>query len=234
MLNLSFRQTALCKAWLCACILVVLTGCVSHEGVSLGQAPKGAEELLRPIQADEDTDETQPTQGANGRELILVGTVSSLRRFNERSSARFYDSYAEFVEKMRPGSAASVSLTELRETFAGWTNLKSFTVPLLMGIYRDVLIPKNIAEEIYFPAPASVFLVQEAGDLLAAKTNGDGFFVVDARLCANGTGYTRCAREYKKGLFDAKTGERLDFGSLEPEENAVRIDLQSYKLIDTK
>ncbi|MES2603732.1 MAG: hypothetical protein V4603_02280 [Pseudomonadota bacterium] len=211
-----------------------LAGCVSHEGIGLLPPTQGAEELLYDAKqtAKATAENAETDTAALPRQFILIGTVSSLRRFSERSGDRYYERYLKFVERYHPDQAPVLSREDFSQTIAGWTNLKSFTIPLVMGLYRDVLVPASLVDTIRFPSVVGVFVAQEAGDLLAAKTNADGFFVVEAVLCADsGSEYYRCAREYEKGLFDATTGEALGMG-LKPANSGQRIDLSTYKLVE--
>jgi hypothetical protein len=109
-----------------------------------------------------------------------------------------------------------------------------FSIPLIMGTYDVALVPNDIHAEIRFPSSFGTVMVQESGDLLAARTNRDGYFFVKQVLCKDGRGYSACAKKYQKGLFNGSTGEELTYKTLIPKESGRRIDPVSYLEIEVQ
>jgi hypothetical protein len=192
---------------------------MSREGVYVGKTPKlGAEALVENHSAS-----------LTGQ-LILIGTVSAFRPFDKRSIEEYYSSYTEFSALVHPGSAPAIGFGEFRKSFSGWTNLKYFTVPAVTGFYEDALVPVGLTEQIKFPSSLGIVMVQEAGDLLAARTNADGFYVVESVLCKDGSAYVECAKQYKKGIFDGATGAQL-YRNLERMPHGYVIDTKTFELL---
>lgn len=247
------KYAALLFAALC------LSGCVSHEGISLWPADPSENLIVRHLEDErksrrnamiiaERKAERLAARGggvsseANGQQaasaqdaipvpsLIAVGPVSSLRRFNERNIDKSYERYVATVARIRPDSVAELSRSEYEQRLAGWTNLKLFTVPLVLGHYQSVLVPFALVDNIKFPPVAGVMLGQETGDLLAARTNPDGLFVVEAVLCRDGITYYHCAKVYEKGYFDAVTGFEID-SDLQPNRSGTQIDPVTFRRV---
>jgi hypothetical protein len=94
------------------------------------------------------------------------------------------------------------------------------------------LVPSDIQATIRFPSVFGTLMVQESGDLVVAKSNEDGYFLIVGVLCKDLEDYADCAGKYRKGLFDATTGSELSCSSLEPKESGHRIDIASYQAIE--
>ena len=203
--------------------VLLLFGCAAtQEGLYVGETPKiGAEALVENRQPDV------------AKELILIGATSAFRPFNEANIQEYYSSYEKFSAQIHPNSPPAIDFDEFRDSFSGWTNLKYFSLPIVAGfflpiptgLYEDALVPNGLSEQIKFPSSAGTILVQEAGDLLAARTNSDGFYIVKKILCKDVPGYFECAKQYEKGVFDGITGVELD----------SNLKKKAYgKVIDTK
>lgn len=198
----------------------LLCGCVTYEGIALGPSEFGVEELA----------ETSGSSGPYGsqrpvRELILVGRVSAFREFNAGNVEDYYAAYAAFAARIHPGEAPAYSASDVREQFSGWTKLRYAS-----GHYEDALVPSGLTARVVFPSVVGTFLIQQSGDLVVARSNHDGYFVISGVLCAVGEGYEKCARQYRSGWYDATTGQELSASSLEPVESGHRIDIVDYRL----
>ena len=156
--------------------------------------------------------------------LILVGEVSSFRKFDDATSSKYYDSYVEFAHDVHPDAGATVTLEQFKEQFEGWTRLR------YSQHYRDALVPFELGGDVRFPSPAGVFWGQATGDLVAARSNADGFYIVERVLCRDDAEYSACADQYVKGVFDSSTGFELD-GKLRPKNAGKTIDINSYKFV---
>ena len=208
-------------------LLILLGGCVSQEGVTIVPSAKGAEHIIIQREQAIETGDRDPADVPTN--IILVGTVSAFRAFDDADEAnKFYEDYVDFAEELHPGGAPEYTAEEFREAIAGWTKVKFFTVPLVVGLYDYALVPVAIREDIRFPSGFGTFMVQEAGDMLAARTNDDGYFVVRELLCKDGEGYAECAENYEKGIFDGVTGEELHSTKLVPKPDGDRIDPDTY------
>jgi hypothetical protein len=172
---------------------------------------------------------TEPAPVASGR--ILIGTVPGYRRVDGEDNARFYEMYRKLAPHAVDGMPA-LTQDEFAATIAGWTRLKVFTLPLAQGFREEeVLIPSSLSADIGLPTTAGKFAVQEAGDLLVARTNADGFFVVEAVLCRDGQDYSACASAYQQGVFDAASGMKIGHdGQVAPA--GARIDVNTYKAVE--
>jgi hypothetical protein len=159
------------------------------------------------------------------RELILIGRVSAFREFEGADASEFYQEYREFVTKIGAGAAPRVSYQQFNTEFAGWTRLKFFGVPGVIGGYEDILVPQRLRWEIDFPSSAATVLYQGSGDLVAAKTNADGFFVAYKVLCLENVNFQSCSKNYPSGVFDATTGAQLST-SMEPVEGGLALPAQ--------
>lgn len=207
-----------------AAVSVLVSACtVTNEGFSAGRSQAGEAAIV----------ESRKQQGYRVQagidlfvppRLILVGEVSSFRRFDDATKAKYYDSYEKFARAVHPGEPAAVSAEQFQQLFEGWTNLR------YGPRYDDALVPFSLRGEVGFPSPVGVFLVQSTGDLVAARSNDDGFYVVDTVLCKDDSGYSACAKQYVMGVFDAGSGVELD-GELRPRNAGNAIDVGSYKQI---
>lgn len=113
-------------------------------------------------------------------------------------------------EKSTEGGEPAVSNEQFIAEFAGWSRLKFFGVPGVLSGYEDVLVPQRLRWRIDFPSSAATILYQGSGDLVLARTNTDGFFVVNKVLCQEGADFQSCARHYPQGIFDAISGAQVD------------------------
>lgn len=199
-------------------------GCVSVglEGISPGKDSFGVREIFVPVESDEAAESQVPPGWSPN--LLVVGTVSAYRKLKGRRLEKFYSSYVEFGEKVHPGAPVAYSPDEFASTFSGWTRLKTFTIPLTWGHYTSSLVPVALQDEIKFPYASGAFLGQEAGDLLVARLNADGYLVVEKVLCKDDSDYFDCAKKFEKGFFDATTGRELNRRTLVPKEKGDWID----------
>jgi hypothetical protein len=200
--------------------LLLTAGCAAEGGIMVSES-------------DETYIKTLLSRGENPTNVIAVGRVTVFRPFSRDEADAYYSEYVGFSEKLSPKLAPTYSKEEFRSTFAGWTRLKVYESALGMVIkYRRVLVPKELQEGIqYVPVLGGQFGVD--GDLLAARMNTDGFFVVSRSLCRKDHDYQSCADSYAWGLFDAHSGEQLDLDTLQPDETQRHIDPVTYQVIQT-
>jgi len=85
---------------------------------------------------------------------------------------------------------------------------------------------------IRFPSAFGTVMVQESGDLVIAKNNEDGYFLIADVLCEDAEDFASCASKYRKGLFDATTGNELSCSTLTPKKSGHRIDTSNYQVIE--
>ena len=199
-------------------ILVVVTGCAAEGGIMV---PSSVDSYI----------ETLQDRGEYGTELLAIGRVTVFRPFTEEEANDYYEDYVDFSTKLNPGLAPKYSEEEFASTFAGWTRLKVYESPLGMAIrFQRVLVPADLHENIqYVPVLGGQFGI--SGDLLAARMNSDGFYIVSSILCPRGEGYRDCAEKYSWGLFDARSGSQLDLSTLQPENEPKKIDPNTYELV---
>ena len=161
----------------------------------------------------------------------MVGATSAFRRYSDKDYARAYKSYTSFVSRWEDGIESLTSAEEFRAEFSGYTKLRLWRVFGVASDYQAALVPTPFVDQVEFASKANTFLWQAAEDLVAAETNHDGVIVITAVLCDRDSEFTTCRKSYRTGLFDAVTGLQVN-GRLENKARAVRIDLNSYKVID--
>jgi len=116
-----------------ASVSILLVGCASMEGLSLAKSDFGVEELAK--ESKDQPGSEDHAADAKSSELLLVGTVSAFRKFNEDKVERFYEQYAAFAERIHPGKEPTYTEPDFRERIAGWTKLKTLSIPLVVGMY---------------------------------------------------------------------------------------------------
>lgn len=213
--------------------VALTTGCTfTQEGVYIGKGdPFGADAIVKQnkdanLGDGEAFGDRLPA--AVHKDLIMVGKASAFRAFDPDEIDEFYDGYAEFAEEVNPGQAPTVDRAQFKEQFAGWTRLKYHGISMLSAWYEDALVPVELSESIRFQNSLGTIMFQATDDLVAARTNEDGFFVIRYLLCRVGEGYSKCARHYEHGIFDGRTGDELSFDLL-PAGNGRRIDTVDFR-----
>lgn len=189
-----------------------LTGCVAmQEGPVFASAAQfGSNHWYFCHENEENAKgELESINPVCNRELILIGRASAFREFEGADASEFYNDYKEFAVMISSDSAPEVSYNQFNTEFAGWTRLKFFSIPGIVGGYEDVLVPQRLRGKIDFPSSAETILYQGSGDLVAAKTNADGFFVAYKVLCQEDVNFQSCAKNYPTGFFDATTGAQV-------------------------
>jgi len=212
-------------------LMVFLTvGCVSQEGIGIVSPDWGVEEIID--QRESRKESVDESIGDVPVDLVVIGNVSAFRPLTEKNGEEIYSEYLEFSKQLNPDKPVAYSAEEFRNEVAGWTKLKYFSIPLVYGHYKIALVPNGIHSEIQFPSGFGTIMVQVAGDLVAARTNNDGYYFVRQVLCKDGQGYSTCAKNYHKGFFDGSTGEEIDRKTLTPKDSGERIDPVNYKKIE--
>ncbi|MDJ0917378.1 MAG: hypothetical protein QNJ05_06395 [Woeseiaceae bacterium] len=216
-------------------VAAVCTGCVSAEGISLGTqpyiSPDFAEYAAHP---DREATEAQTESDPRGvTELILIGNVSAFREFDEDDKTAEYEKYARAFEAWGIDQPPQLDAEAFAQTIRGWTKIKIVGVPLLLAAYIKALVPSETANDVEFESAVATFMLQTSSDLVAARTNADGAFVIDTLLCSDSRdrGYTNCAKRYHRGVYDADTGLRIK-SKLKLDEDGPRIDPATYVLLD--
>ena len=116
---------------------------------------------------------------------------------------------------------------------SGWATIEVYVINLVLVSghqWHTVLVPEDVLDESdfskYMPGGWG-----GRGSLVAAKSTGDGVFVVAGVLCNKGAEYSECAADYERGLFNLTNGVQYDFDG-EAKDKPVRIDTVTYKKID--
>lgn len=204
------------------------TGCVSQEGIGIGTQPYVNSGMVKysrlPTAEAEDGDERVTN-------VTMIGTLSAYRGFDAADYSREYEKYVKSFEKWESGTEPSLSFEEFSATMAGWTKVKLFGIPLIAAAYVKALVPKEMLDDVKFESRVGTFLLQTSSDLVAAVSNDDGAFVISALLCADVDGFTKCSKQYHKGVFDAATGKKLK-GKLRVKEDGVVIDPLTFKVTE--
>lgn len=222
------------KLWLALLAAAICSGCVSAEGVSLAPQPYVNREFVKygrlpdaPPETDADDSEAKVTG------LIVVGTVSAFREIGPQNAEAAYKKYVKAFEKWKSGRQPNLGFEEFSRTIGGWTRIKVLGVPLVFASYVKALVSVDATEDVDFEPAIATFLLQSSSDLVAATTNSDGVFVVNALLCEDRTGLTECAQSYELGIFDATTGSKLD-GRLNVSKSGLRIDPVTFRIVDSQ
>lgn len=213
-------------------VAIVCTGCVTSEGVFVTSDPYIYEEFVKYGQQPDATSDTESgslDNAVNG--VIVVGTVSAYREFKPSDFESEHESYAKSFETWESDRPLHLDLEDFSKTIRGWTRIKLFGLPLVFAGYVKALVPVEGAEDVEFEPAVVTFLFQSGRDLVAARTNSDGAFVIEALLCKDQPGYYQCSKRYKLGLFDSMTGQKLRL-NLEGARNGPWIDPITFEVID--
>ncbi|HEU4619459.1 MAG TPA: hypothetical protein VFV10_15585 [Gammaproteobacteria bacterium] len=219
--------------------VVMCAGCASsHEGAKLASAPYVDAALVEygrlPERPDHLHEAHNTDSGSNITGLIAIGTVTVLREYTQESFKAEYDDYSESFATWGSGLDPTLTFDEFSETMSGWTLVRFFQVPMLYGLYAKSLVPKSLAANVQFDTPFAAVMVGASGDLVAARTNADGAFVLTAVLCkrqpTSGFVSEQCAESYEPGIFDAATGKQLT-SKLALKRHGRRIDLQTFRVV---
>ncbi len=182
--------------------------------------------------ADAESDTTSSASGTPVTGVIVVGTVSAYREIAPKDTESEYENYAKSFERWEVDRQPDLRLEDFSSNIRGWTRVKLFHVPMVLATYVKALVPAEGAEDVDFEPAISTFLFQSGRDLVAARTNSDGAFVIEALLCKDQPGYYECTKRYKYGLFDSKTGQklRLDFKRA---DGGPWIDPETFQVVDS-
>jgi hypothetical protein len=215
-------------------VVIFCSGCVTAEGIGLGSDSYVNQGFVKygglPTTRESTQDAEQPESDATVTRLILVGNLSAFRDIDDSDVAEEYARYLNAYEAWESDRPPSLSLSDFSESIAGWTRVKIMGVPLLFAGYVKSLVSKDIVDIVGFEPAISTFLFQSSSDLVAARTNDDGAFVVISHLCPDTAESATCRKAYKKGLYDAATGVRIK-SKLKLDENGPVIDTETFQLI---
>jgi len=143
--------------------------------------------------------------------VLIVGTTGPLRTLNDKECDDFY--------RRNAGVAP--------EKIAGWASIQTLSVPLVMNVRYRVLVPASVAQDTHFASAAASFVFGASGDLVAARSDGDGLLWIDRVLCKADRAYTACAQKYSIGAFDENTGRELG-RDYKPKPDGEWVDISSY------
>ena len=212
-------------------LLVLCSGCAT-EGVGIGSVTFVNEGLAKygtlpgPHESEIETADGADRSPVSG--LIAVGAVSNFREFENENLDDLYSRYVASFEVWGSGRDPVVTRSDFSLDYAGWTRLMIRRAMLgTASWYVTTLVTSELASGIKFEHPFRVSVDQSTGDLVAATTNVDGAFVVDAVLCRDDENYTDCAAQYESGVFDARTGMELE-NNLDAKQGGTQIDTVTF------
>jgi hypothetical protein len=215
--------------------LIVLTsasGCTfTRDGIFIGRVTADTAEKDAAMVAQLRANALAQRCASEGRPesfeptIVLVGETGVLRNL----TPAVYDDYKEAAAFFHTAtSAAYVTSEAFKETFSGWTMLTvSNNLAHRRAILTPVFVPTNLGNVTF----GAMFFGNPTGDLVAAKNNADGAYVVDRVLCFRGPDYRQCDSQYRRGAFDGTTGQQIDEDA-KPIDSGKRIDPTSYKPVD--
>jgi len=209
----------------------MLFGCaVTQEGLgSSSGAAFGANHFHICLKDKNSKMEGDGLEGSKcNRKLLLIGRTTVLRLFIDKDARKFYEDYEKLGAMINPTGAPELSYKEFQKTYIGWTRLKFGGLPGVTGLYEDALVPETLREFIDFSSSIETVLFAGASDLVAARTNSDGFFIIERVLCNQERDFHACIKKYPKAIFDAKTGVQLD-PFLEPLKGGLTVNLTTYQ-----
>jgi hypothetical protein len=161
------------------------------------------------------------------KQLIIIGKASAFREFESADYSKFYKHYLELANLINPEGEPSLSFEQFSQEFAGWTRLKWKEIVLAGDFYEDALVTKKLRWVIDFPSSTATILYQGEGDLVLARSNPDGFFVIESVLCREDQDSGRGNCGHPQGIFDAETGSEVDH-NLEPVSGGKQIFVERY------
>lgn len=235
------KQRSTLRFFVVSGIVFALSACsASRDGIRLGLGPSA------PGQSQYDQARTQLEQNAQSTVakkaiasalgtdakpgILVVGTLGPLRKSSAEELKKAYPAYAKNAEKWHPGHASYLSEEDFDE-FGGWTTIETFAIPGVMNIRQPALVRQSDMKTMSFPSTLGSAFFGTTGDLVGARSNGDGYTVLDRVLCRDADpGYWQCASAYERGHYDANTGQALTH-ELKPKEGGVQIDPATFKVI---
>ena len=163
---------------------------------------------------------------------ITIGNVGSLREVSADQIPEFYrKSYVASAEKWHPGIAPVMTEAEFIDKLAGYTAITTWNIPGFVARRTTAAVLKADVPLIDFPGKMSATMWGSTGDLVAARSNEDGLFIVSSVLCKESSSdYSRCAEQFVRGNFDANTGFEIE-RDMSQKSDGSRIDVTSYKAI---
>lgn len=215
-----------------ALAVLICSGCVTAEGVGLPSSDSYVNKGFVKYGTLPDSSVETQTSGSSSpvTGMIAVGTVSAFRELKPDDVAAEYKKYARDFEVWNVERPPILGPEEFSTLISGWTRIKIMGVPLLFAGYVKALVPIDAAVDVDFEPAVATALFQSSSDLVAAKTNPDGVFSIVSLLCKDQAGYSDCAKDYKKGVFDSKTGLKIG-GKMKLVEDGPRIDPVTFRLI---
>jgi hypothetical protein len=219
-------------------LALVVSGCaVTADGIGPAHHPPDADKVAQVRdQLQHNVQAAPPNAASDGVSqtvnpgIVVVGTTGPLRSIEDKSRDGFYAAYLKVAEQWHPGTAATMSHEEFEEKLAGWASLQIAGIPGIGSIRLRMLVPEGVVHDAQFASTAGSFLFGATGDLVVARSDGDGLLWLDRVLCRDDHSYSTCAKDYQKGVFDENTGQALD-RDRKPKPHGATLDLASYKVI---
>jgi hypothetical protein len=149
--------------------------------------------------------------------VLIVGTTGPLRTLNDTLRDELYRDYIAAVSRSHPGEQPVLTAAQFEEKIAGWASIQR----------HRVLVSTNVAQDTRFASTAASFVFGAGGDLVAARSEGDGLLWIDRVLCKADRSYDACAEKYAIGVFDEDTGRELDRRH-KPKVDGEWVDISSY------
>lgn len=200
-------------------VCIMMTACsVKKEGIALGSVTYEFGSI----------DHKRCSAKSCPKEVILIGEVSAYRDLGN-DSEREYEKYQKAAKKFLATQPISMDKSQFDSSIKGWTNLQVFYIPLVIAGYTTAIILKN-EEEIHYPSTIETFLVQGTGDLVFARSNSDGVFVIEKRLCNSKFEFSKCRKRYSRGIYSAASGLELDRKFIK-KKKGKKIDLRTYEVL---
>lgn len=199
-----------------------------HAQLYPGDIGKGS----APSQENSNAGEVVATNCPN---FIFVGLVKTLHSFDAQGLDELYASYIVVARETHPNAEPALSRKALADTMTGWTYLlyqdrsqltKAWVTTAGFIRVPLALVPTSLETQLKY----GNMWFDPWGDLVAARSNADGFPVVSEILCKDDPTYSDCARQYARGLFDADSGVELN-KKCQPKIPGDKIDVSSYKIV---
>lgn len=202
-------------------LCALMTGCsVKKEGITLGSYGHKFSSV----------DSNKCHARKCPQQVLVIGTVSAYRDIGV-STNKVYAAYSKAAKKFLIDKPISLTEQEFDRSVKGWTRVQVYNIPLVGALYSSSFISIDESIEINYASSVEAFLVQGTGDLVSAKSNSDGLFFIEKRLCDRKNEYLVCKKNYKRGFFDANSGKELDSKFNEKKKGKV-INIKTYEVLE--
>lgn len=224
----------------CAVVLALSACSASRDGIRLGfgpTAPNQSQYDQARSQLEQNAQSTvarKTVEGALSTDarpgILVVGTLGPLRKSSTKELKAAYPAYAKNAEKWHPGHAPYLTEADF-DGFVGWTTIETYAVPGVFNVRQPALVRRSDVGATSFASTLGSAFFGTTGDLVGARSNEDGYTVIDRVLCRDADpDYRQCASAYERGRYDANTGQALTL-HLKPKPDGVQIDPVTFKVI---